>query len=74
MEDTLKRLSIVLQVSPDDLIDWKVQEDKSVLIVLNLSQLGFLAISSIRYYNTINNMGCKKRHYKICRFLRKEDS
>lgn len=41
--DTLKRLSITLQISPDDIIDWHISEDKNVLTILNLSQLGFLA-------------------------------
>jgi transcriptional regulator with XRE-family HTH domain len=40
--DTLKRISITLQVTPDDLIDWQVQEDKNVVTMLSLSQLGFL--------------------------------
>lgn len=41
--DTLKRLSTALQSTPDDLIDWQVQEDKNVVKILSLSQLGFLA-------------------------------
>lgn len=41
--DTLKRLSIALQSTPDDLIDFQIQEDKSILKILSLSQLGFLA-------------------------------
>ncbi|MFI2741494.1 DUF4870 domain-containing protein [Zhouia sp. PK063] len=41
--DTLKRLAVALQTSPDDLIEWKVTEDKNLLLMLNLSQLGFLA-------------------------------
>lgn len=41
--DTLKRLAIALQVSPDELIEWQVIEDKNVLIMLNLSQFGFIA-------------------------------
>lgn len=41
--DTLKRLGIALQVSPDEIIDWKILEDNNVLIMLNFSQLGFLA-------------------------------
>src|SRR5689334_17972688 len=41
--DTLRRLSIALQSSPDELIDWQVQEDKNVVTILNLSQLGFVA-------------------------------
>ena len=41
--DTLKRLAVALKVSPDDVIEWRVQEDKNILTMLNLSQLGFLA-------------------------------
>lgn len=41
--DTLRRLAIALQVSPDEIIDWQILEDKNVLTMLNLSQLGFLA-------------------------------
>lgn len=41
--DTLKRLAVALKVSPDDVIEWRVQEDRNILTVLNLSQLGFLA-------------------------------
>lgn len=41
--DTLTRLAIALQVSPDELIDWQILEDKNVLMLLNLSQLSFLA-------------------------------
>jgi len=40
--DTLKRLSVALQVLPDESIDWQGLEDKSILTMLNLSQLGFL--------------------------------
>ena len=41
--DTLRRLSTALGVSPDDIIDWQETEDKNLLIMMNLSQLGFLA-------------------------------
>lgn len=41
--DTLKRLSITLQVSPDEIIDWKIQQDNNIMVILHLSQLGFLA-------------------------------
>jgi transcriptional regulator with XRE-family HTH domain len=41
--DTLKRLAIALKVSPDDIIDWQIVEDKSVLMLLNLSQFGYVA-------------------------------
>lgn len=41
--DTLKRLAIALQTTPDDLIDWQIQEDENVVKMMSLSQLGFLA-------------------------------
>ena len=41
--DTLKKMAIALEVSPDDLIDWQVQVDPIVLIILNISQLALLA-------------------------------
>jgi transcriptional regulator with XRE-family HTH domain len=40
--DTLNKLTAALNVSPDELLDWQVIEDKSVLFMLNLSQLGIL--------------------------------
>jgi transcriptional regulator with XRE-family HTH domain len=40
--DTLKRLSIALGTSPDELIDWKIKEDRNYLSLMNLSTLGFL--------------------------------
>ncbi|MDV7139127.1 helix-turn-helix domain-containing protein [Maribacter sp. TH_r10] len=40
--DSLKRLAIALNTTPDEIIDWKMQEDKSYLIIMSLSSLGFL--------------------------------
>lgn len=40
--DSLKRLAIALNTSPDDIIDWKIQEDKGYLTLMSLSALGFL--------------------------------
>ncbi len=40
--DTLKKLSIALQSTPDVLIDWQIQEDNNMLKILSLSQLGFI--------------------------------
>ncbi|WP_086476110.1 helix-turn-helix domain-containing protein [Arenibacter amylolyticus] len=40
--DTLKKLAIALETSPDDLVDWKIQEDQNYLIIMSLSALGFL--------------------------------
>ena len=41
--DSLKRLATVFEVSPDEIVDWTVQEDNGFLISLNLSALGFVA-------------------------------
>jgi transcriptional regulator with XRE-family HTH domain len=41
--DTLNKLTTALNVSPDELLDWQVVEDKGVLLMLNMSQLGILA-------------------------------
>jgi transcriptional regulator with XRE-family HTH domain len=41
--DTLTRLAVSLKVSPDELIDWKIVEDKNILLMLNLSQISFIA-------------------------------
>ena len=40
--DTLKRLAIALGTSPDEIIDWKRQEDRNYLLLMNLSTLSFL--------------------------------
>ena len=40
--ESLKRLANALNVSPDELIDWSIKEDKKYLIYLNLSELTFL--------------------------------
>ena len=40
--ESLKRLSNALNVSPDELIDWSIKEDKRYLTFLNLSALTFL--------------------------------
>lgn len=41
--DSIKRLSGALNVSPNELIDWQIIEDSKALLLLNLSQLGFIA-------------------------------
>jgi len=40
--DSLKRLAQAFDVTPDELVDWTVQEDTSFLISLNLSSLSFM--------------------------------
>jgi transcriptional regulator with XRE-family HTH domain len=40
--DSLKRLAAALEVSPDEIVDWTLQEDKGFLTSLNLSALSFL--------------------------------
>lgn len=40
--DSLKRLAQAFDVTPDELVDWTVQEDRGLLLSLNLSSLSFL--------------------------------
>lgn len=40
--DSIKRLSSALNVTPNELIDWQIIEDNQSLLLLNLSQLGFI--------------------------------
>ena len=40
--DTLKRIAKVLNVTPNELVDWTIMEDKGFLKALNLSALTFL--------------------------------
>jgi transcriptional regulator with XRE-family HTH domain len=40
--DTLKKLSNALNVTPDELIEWTIKEDRGYLIFLNLSALTFI--------------------------------
>lgn len=41
--NTLQRLASALQITPDELIDWAEEEDKTMLILLNISALSFIA-------------------------------
>ncbi|WP_335965302.1 DUF4870 domain-containing protein [Galbibacter sp. PAP.153] len=40
--DSLKRLAIALNTTPDEIIDWQIQDDKGYITVMALSPLGFL--------------------------------
>jgi transcriptional regulator with XRE-family HTH domain len=40
--DSLKRLAAAFDVSPDEITDWTIQEDKGFLAGLNLSALSFI--------------------------------
>lgn len=40
--ESLRRLALALNTTPDEIIDWKIQEDKGYLILMSLSALGFL--------------------------------
>lgn len=40
--DTLTRLAKVLKTSPDEIMDWKIQEDQKYLALISLYSLGFL--------------------------------
>src|SRR5690606_28304196 len=46
--DSLKRLAIALNTSPDDIVDWKIQEDKGYLTVMCLSALAFFFFPILR--------------------------
>ena len=41
--DTMKRIAIAFDITPDELIDWAEQEDKGLLAFINLSALSFIA-------------------------------
>jgi len=41
--DSIRKLSGALNVTPNELMDWQIIEDNNTLLLLNLSQLGFLA-------------------------------
>jgi transcriptional regulator with XRE-family HTH domain len=40
--DSLKRIAIVLGASPDELIDWSIQENRGYLSLINISALTFI--------------------------------
>lgn len=40
--DSLRRLTAALDSSPDELIDWTMEEDKGILLLLHTSALSFL--------------------------------
>lgn len=40
--DSLRRLALAFEVSPDEILDWEVYEDKGLLLGLNLSALSFI--------------------------------
>ncbi|UCS94785.1 helix-turn-helix domain-containing protein [Echinicola marina] len=40
--DTLKRLAAALKVTTDDLLEWRTEEDRGFLKLMNLGSLGFL--------------------------------
>ena len=40
--DSLKKISSALNVTPDELMDWEIKEDRSFLKKLNLSALSFI--------------------------------
>jgi transcriptional regulator with XRE-family HTH domain len=40
--DTLRQLAISLEVSQNDILDWKTEKDDNLLAILNLSQLSFI--------------------------------
>jgi len=41
--DSLKKLASTFNVSPDDITDWQIIEDNSIVILMSLTQFSFLA-------------------------------
>lgn len=41
--DSIQKLAVALAVTPNELMDWQMLKDTKVLLLLNLSQLGFIA-------------------------------
>ena len=39
----MQRLALAFGVAPDELVDWVEQEDSSILVLLNLSALSYIA-------------------------------
>ena len=42
--DSLKRLASIFDISPDEIVDWAIQENKGFLISLNLSALAYMLL------------------------------
>ncbi|MFT5861796.1 MAG: transcriptional regulator with XRE-family HTH domain [Flavobacteriales bacterium] len=40
--DSIQKLAVALAVTPNELMDWQMLKDTKVLLLLNLSQLGFI--------------------------------
>ena len=59
-EESIKRISVALEVTPDELIDWKVQKDNSFLVIMSLSALSFFTLSLAWNYYFINFLDPKK--------------
>jgi transcriptional regulator with XRE-family HTH domain len=59
-EESIKRISVALEVTPDELIDWKVQKDNSFLVIMSLSALSFFTLSLAWNYYSINFLDPKK--------------
>ena len=49
--DTLKRLALALDTSPDEMLDWTILEDKGYLTLMSLSAL--VPTSFLLFYYTI---------------------
>jgi len=62
--ESLKRLANALNVSPDELIDWSIKEDKKFLIYLNLSALTFLFFPLLDILNSFIPWTSKKERLK----------
>ena len=59
--DSLKKIATTFRVSLDEITDSNIVEDKNILVLLNLSQLGFLAFPLVG----INNVGISILNFQI---------
>ncbi len=62
--DSLKKLANSLGVSPDELIDWAIQENRGYLVFLNLSSLSFVLFPLLGFLIPFIMLSAKKDKIK----------
>ena len=67
--DSLKKLATSLGASPDELIDWTIQENRGYLIFLNLSSLSFILFSLLGFLIPFIMLSAKKDKIKDINFI-----
>lgn len=69
--DSLKRLAIALKTTPDDLLEWTIQEDHRVLNINELIGTWFFILSYFRNHHSFSILDSEKRQIETCRQHRK---